>query len=233
MNKDAQLAARYLPIFHMDQTETIPMRAIGWTLARKTMQSPSFPKRKIPVEGKTAFTIEYACYWDYDIQHMYDLEHIWVMIGEDGHLLHAEGSFHGKYLNLWDEGMTDLGALAPHFDRVQAFCQPGKHAFLPAGNLFRLVPGWLESCTTEAGGPVLTGGPFEGVYQSTEEEDALSERYIREELAFVPSLRFVPGARDAVLMSWTELAAYIPGWIREECDRLRKKYTRPEEGETT
>ena len=67
---DAELAARYLPLFHFDRNETIPMRAIGWTVTRETVQSPSFPKRKIPVTGDTLLTIEYACYWDYDIQHM-------------------------------------------------------------------------------------------------------------------------------------------------------------------
>ena len=221
---DAELAARYLPIFHFDQKESMPLRAIGWTLARKTMQSPSFPKRKIPVEGRTVLTIEYACYWDYDIQHMYDLEHVWVMIGKDGDLLHAEGSFHGKYLNLWDPGMETLNALMPEENRVHAYSQPGKHAFLPAGNLVRLIPDWLESCTLDAGGPVLTGNPFESIYHSTAEEDALSIRYIREYLTFVPTLNFIRGGEAASLMPWCELSSRIPQWIAEECARLREYY---------
>ena len=219
--KDAALAARYLPIFHFDQAETIPLRAIGWTVAQKTVRSRSFPKRDIPVSGETAFTIEYACYWDYDIQHMYDLEHVWVMIGKDGKLIRAEGSFHGKYLNLWDRGMESIGALPPENERVHAFCQPGKHAFLPAGNLFRLVPGWRESCTSEAGGPVLTGGPFEGLYQSTKEEDDRSARYIREHLIFQPTLEFTTGGEDAVLLPWRELEQLIPDWVSAECARLK------------
>ena len=28
--------------------------------------------------------IEYAVYMDYDIQHLYELEHMWVAVGEDG-----------------------------------------------------------------------------------------------------------------------------------------------------
>ena len=220
---DEALALRYLPVFHFDLMETIPLRAIGWTVARETMQSGSFPKRKIPVEGETALTIEYACYWDYDIQHMYDLEHVWVMVDGSGNVLHAEGSFHGKYLNLWDEGMIGIGALPPADLHVHAFSQPGKHAFLPAGELFRIVPDWKECCLVHAGGPVLTGGPFEGIYQATPEEDTLSARYLRERLSFEPSLRFTPGGEQAVLMPWPELESLIPLWIREECLRLRKR----------
>ena len=221
---DAELAARYLPVFHFDEKETIPLRAVGWTLTRKSLQSPSFPKRMIPVEGNTVLTIEYACYWDYDIQHMYDLEHVWVMIGKDGNLLHAEGSFHGKYLNLWDPGMEILHAQAPEGNRVHAYSQPGKHAFLPAGELVRLVPSWLECCTLNAGGPVLTGGPFEQIYHSTAEEDALSVRYIREHLKFKPTLNFVRGGEAALLIPWPDLSSRIPRWVSEECARLRKYY---------
>ena len=221
---DAELAARYLPVFHFDRKETIPLRAVGWTAARETRRSASFPKREIPVPEGAALTVEYACYWDYDIQHMYDLEHVWVIIGPEGEVLRAEGSFHGKYLNLWDPDMARIGALPPENGRVHAFSQPGKHAFLPAGELFRLVPEWRESCLDHAGGPVLTGGPFEGIFRSAPEEDELSRRYIREKLTFDPTLEFVPGGEEAQLMPWEALAEKIPGWVREECGRLRRIY---------
>ena len=222
---DGELAAGYLPVIHFDLGETIPLRAIGWTVFRETARSASFPKRTVPVEGRTVLAIEYAFYWDYDIQHMYDLEHIWVMTDTAGQVLHAEGSFHGKYLNLWDPGMEKIGAIPPENGHVHAFCQPGKHAFLPAGELFRLVPGWRESCTSMAGGPVLTGGPFEGVWQSTPEEDRLSEAYLRETLAFEPTLSFRPGDLPAEMMPWTDLAEKIPSWIAAECGRLKRRAT--------
>ena len=220
---DRELTSQYLPIFHFDREETIPLRAVGWTIARTGRRSASFPKREIPV-AEGGLTIEYACYWDYDIQHMYDLEHVWVMLDRDGGVLRAEGSFHGKYLNLWDPEMGRIGALPPEKGRVHAFAQPGKHAFLPRGELTRLVPGWKESCRKEAGGPVLTGGPFEGRYQATAAEDERSRRYIREQLAFDPTLAFIPGGEKAALMPWEELAEQIPGWIRAECRRLRELY---------
>ena len=97
---EQELALRYAPIVHFDQNETIPLQAVGYTIAKATTRSQSFPKREIVVPQDAAFVIEYAYYWDYDIQHMYDLEHIWVTVSGDGQVMDAEGSFHGKYLKL-------------------------------------------------------------------------------------------------------------------------------------
>ena len=223
---DLELARAYLPIIHFDRAETIPLRAVGYTVFREGRRSESFPKRAVDVPPGAAFVIEYACYWDYDIQHMYDLEHIWVTVGPDGAPIHAEGSFHGKYLNLYDPG---LPGLPPEGRRVHAFCQPGKHAFLPEGRLFRLVPGWFECCNAESGGPVLVGGPFGGAYAPTPEEDERCARYIRARLAFEPTMDFSGGMpEDLRLMPWAEMAAWIPGRVAAECERLRAL----EEGET-
>ena len=97
---EQELALRYAPIVHFDQNETIPLQPVGYTIAKETTRSQSFPKREIVVPQDAAFVIEYAYYWDYDIQHMYDLEHIWVTVSVDGQVMDAEGSFHGKYLKL-------------------------------------------------------------------------------------------------------------------------------------
>ena len=157
---------------------------------------------------------------------MYDLEHIWVTVSGDGQVMDAEGSFHGKYLKLL---LPELpGALLPTQGHVHAFCQPGKHAFMPNGQLFRLLPDWYAACTTACGGPVLIGGCFNGVYQPTAQEDACSIRYLRENLSFKPTLHFTKTAEDFGVspryMPWTELYAEIPQRIRRECDRLLKLY---------
>lgn len=221
---NAELAARYLPIFCFDEAETIPLRAVGWTVFRETRRSDSFPKREVPVTFGAETAIEYACYWDYDIQHMYDLEHVWVYLDGENRVIRAEGSFHGKYLNLWAPGLEKAGATAPEEGRVFAFSQPGKHAMVPCGELCRLVPDWDRCCREHAGGPVLVGGPFEGIYSATEEEDRNSIRYIRENLCFVPTLRFRRGGEKALLLPWGELKEKIPEWVAAECGRLKKHY---------
>ena len=222
---------QYAPYIHFDEGETIFPRAVGYTVFQQTGPSLSFPGRVISVPQSALCVIEYAYYFDYDIEHMYDLEHIWVTVGKDGKAQAAEASFHGKYLVLLVEGLH--GAIEPTETHVHAFCQPGKHAFLPAGDLFRLVPRWNVCCMEEAGGPVLIGNPFNAVHSPTGKDlfvptardDAHSKRYIREKLAFKPTMRFRETVLDGRLyMPWETLFDCIPKWIGEECRRLNLLY---------
>ena len=214
---DHEIALKYAPIVHFDKNETIPLRAVGYTLARVSIPSPSFPKRNLIVGGGTALCIEYAYYWDYDIQHMYDLEHIWVSVGADGAPVGAEGSFHGGFIPMFVPGLSALTGT-----HVHACCQPGKHAFVALGDMFRALPRWKEACREDAGGDVLVGGPFEGVYAPTDDDNRLCRRYIREHLTFDATLEFTGEAPDNVAyMPWPELREKIPQWIAAECARLR------------
>ena len=215
---DRETALTYAPIVHFDHAETIPLRAVGYSVVRKSGQSPSF-RRELALPEDAAFIVEYAYYWDYDIQHMYDLEHIWVTVGRDGAVMSAQASFHGRFFMLWSPGLP----MARPLDgtHVHADCQPGKHAFLPDGQLFQLMCGWRESCLADAGGGVLVGWPFAGVYAPTERENELSEQYIRKRLTFEPTLRFDRSAPDNVpFMPWEEMYQAIPVWLRAELDRL-------------
>lgn len=219
---DEVLALRYAPILHMDEAETIPLQFIGYTVFHETSPSPSF-RRMVTLPEDALCVLEYAYYWDYDIQHMYDLEHIWVTVGPSGAVLSAQGSFHGKYLNLLVPELP--GGLPPSSGHIHAYCQPGKHAFAVDGQLFRLVPGWQGSCNSDCGGEVLVGGPFGGVYGKTAADDARCARYIREHLAFTPTLRFRAQTPDASLyLPWPALRDLIPRRIQDECARLRMLY---------
>lgn len=215
---DLRLALKYAPVIHFDRAETIPLKAVGYSVFREEMRSDSFPKRVITPD-LCGLVIEYALYWDFDIQHMYDLEHIWVYVAADGQVTRAEASFHGKYLTLWEPEM--LFARFPQETHVHAFCQPGKHAFLPDGQLFRLIPGWRECCEA-AGGPVLVGGPFAGAYQPSPEDDRRCEAHIQATYAFTPTLEFDGGAviPDDLLRPWETLKAEIPGRIAALCGEL-------------
>ena len=217
---DKQLALKYAPVIHFDVDETIPLKKVGYTIFREEMRSDSFPKRSVKPDGD-GLVIEYALFWDYDIQHMYDLEHIWVWVAADGSVTRAEASFHGKYLTLWE---PDLPFAQPLTEtHVHAYCQPGKHAFLPDEQLFRLIPGWKESCNVASGGEVLVGGPFAGAYEPTTEDDRRCTAYIREHFAFIPTLVFDEGSclSADLLCTWEALKAWIPGRILELCESIR------------
>ncbi len=218
---DKHLAVKYAPIIHYDRGETIPLTSVGYTIFREERRSDSFPKRAVKPDF-CGLVIEYALYWDYDIQHMYDLEHIWVWVGPDGFVKKAEGSFHGKYLTLWSPELPM--ARLPEANHVHAFCQPGKHAFLPDGELFRLVPDWQTCCNELAGGPVEVGGPFAGRYASEPVTDERCARYIRSRYAFMPTLDFDEGAvvPEDIICPWESLKAWIPSRIGELCASLPK-----------
>lgn len=217
---DKELALKYAPILHFDLDETIPLQKVGYTVFREERSSDSFPRRTVKPDF-CGLVIEYALFWDYDIQHMYDLEHIWVWVSPNGRVTKAEASFHGKYLTLWEPEMPF--AELPDKNHVHAYCQPGKHAFLPEGELFRLIPGWRESCNENAGGEVLVGGPFAGTYAPSDEDNLRCAAYIRENLAFTPTLAFDEGTiiPAEMLCSWEELKAWIPVRIEELCASLR------------
>src|SRR5205809_292705 len=91
------LAARYAPIILFDQREPFLPLAAGYTLFHIDAPSPSFP-RTITLcaadRPPAQLVIEYAIWWDWDIQHLYELEHAWVYVDATGHVIHAEASWH-------------------------------------------------------------------------------------------------------------------------------------------
>ena len=149
---------------------------------------------------------------------MYDLEHIWVNVDADGGVVSAEGSFHGGFLPIYMPGVS----LLTGGTHIHAYCQPGKHAFVASGDMFRAMPNWKECCRELAGGDVLVGGPFSGAYAPAEEDNQLCRWYLKTYLAFSATLEFIQNVPDpAVYMPWEDLKALIPQWIQTECDRLR------------
>src|SRR4051794_34441291 len=86
------LAARYAPIILFDLHEPFLPLAAGYTLFSADAPSPSF-SRAITLSGPdrppAQLAIEYAIWWDWDIQHLYELEHVWVYIDAAGQVAHA------------------------------------------------------------------------------------------------------------------------------------------------
>lgn len=214
----------YSPIFMLDEKEPFAIKAIGCTIFTKTKRSDSFPKREICVDADTKCVIEYAIWFDYDIQHLYELEHVWVYVGNDMRVRKVEGSFHGKYLNV-----EDLDTQKPNLVNAThplVYLQPGKHAVLADARLVRLVPEWKESCMEKAGEDgVACHEMFSGKIPKV--EDALQEKvrqYIKETYSFEPSLVFKPftPTRD-LFMSWEELKQSIPQRIMTQLEYIKQQ----------
>ncbi|MCA9837634.1 MAG: HAD-IA family hydrolase [Trueperaceae bacterium] len=218
MSEHFELAKRHAPILYFDKLEPFLPLAVGYTVFTASQASPSF-KRQIDLPENCTTAIEYAIWWDWDIQHLYELEHLWIYLDQSGHLLDAEGSFHGDFHKL--RGAND--ALITEESRLVAFSEPGKHAF--AGHLEQLenlVPLSTLSCGENAGsGDVLINHMFAGNIQATTLQKRLCKRYMKSH-AFTPSYdfsrRFDLGSIP--IIPWTRLKAFIPKRVNSWLEHL-------------
>ncbi len=198
---------RVAPILYMDRLEPFKPVRVGVTVFEATAPSPSFDRIVHVDPERIRFVVEYAIYWDYDIQHLYELEHVWIYVGRDGRIEGCEGSFHGRYLVglLRDRSnVTDDG-------RVILYSQPGKHAMSPLEEVFRLLPN-VESCCMEEAGKdgLLEPDMFRGEFKRGKLDDELSERHLRA-FAFRPSFEYVPHEwTPGIFVPWSELRREIP-----------------------
>ncbi len=215
---DFELASRYAPVLRFDRNEPFFPSVVGYTIFRQNGASPSFP-RKIRLESAVAFAIEYAIWWDWDIQHLYELEHIWVYVDGGGSIVDAEASWHGRFHQMRDE----TGRLPIDAGRLALYSEPGKHAFAPA-------PAWLlqrrsktlASCGARAGLMGLHVTPlFEGkIRENTPLNNRLVHTWL-ERRQFQPSFDFDKeyDLRSAAFVPWTHLFEWIPqrisAWLQE------------------
>ncbi len=205
---DRELAKRYVPHLRYDRREPFPLAGIGYTVNRSRAKSPSCRRILEPPESGTV--IEYAFYYDFDIQHLYDLEHSFVYLDEAGRIVGVESSFHGKFLNSMIRGVLEFEDSHPVL-----YVQPGKHAFFPAPEYFQLVIDRDRACREEAGKDGFLIAPmFEGRLFTHQGKDRRVEAYIREHFAFTPSWEFTeqsPDGRNAeeLLMPYGELDQMI------------------------
>lgn len=213
--EEMELVKRHLPLLYMDKKEPFSVIYIGYTVFDHRMSSDSSDRLIDPAEKHAAVCIEYAFYYDYDIQHLYDLEHLWIYLDEAEKVCGCECSFHGMYLNAMLPGTDILHGK----NRVHMYVQPGKHAFLPRPELFHLFPDFLEACAQKAGKDgILTPSFIPGMPEHSRKEDRKMERFLRERFSFSPSEEYIACEIKAQLITWEKLKGLIPERIREKMD---------------
>jgi putative hydrolase of the HAD superfamily len=210
---DLQIAARYAPRILFDEAEPFLPVVTGYTVFRAAGPSPSFP-RQVDQALKPAWSlaVEYAIWFDWDIQHLYELEHAWSYVDASGRLVWAEASWHGDYASL----LLANGEIARMGDRPLMYAQPGKHAFVPEEVCLRRVQHFvLTDPSRDAGdGGVLVKDMYAGQICPTPEDHQRAARYLRAR-AFTPTLQFnrpftLPAAE---LIPWPVLDRWIPARV--------------------
>ena len=221
------LALRHAPLLRMDVREPFLPAAFGYTLFRNEGDSPSFP-RHITLPPGAASAIEYAIWWDWDIGHLYELEHVWVYLSADDEVVVVEASWHGE----WNVLRATGGGPPLQDGRVIVHSEPGKHAFAQS-------PEWLlerrERTANACGKRAGTGGVhvtplYAGrIHERTVLNNQLVWTWL-ERQSFTPTWDFsqVVDLRDCVAVPWEALDAWIPGRVKYLLAQLEASIPLPE-----
>jgi FMN phosphatase YigB (HAD superfamily) len=217
IDPDRALALRHAPIVWFDDAEPFLPQAVGYAVLRQPTHSPTFERflhLRVPGGRTVAAVIEYALWTDWDIQHLYELEHVWSYVDGDGRLIHAEASWHGEWAPL-----VQGGHLSSEDERPIAWAQPGKHAMAPDPGAFTGVEAYRLLVTQEARPPARGGllvvPMMQGRLRRTARGDALARSYLHTR-TFEPTFRFGRrwDARDAPFEPADRLVDGIPARIR-------------------
>jgi glycerophosphoryl diester phosphodiesterase len=216
---DFILALKHAPRIRFDAKEPFLPSVVGYTVFRQSGQSRSFP-RMIELPPNASIAIEYAIWSDWEIQHLYELEHVWVYLDRDEQIMVAEGSWHGSYHPMVDED----GAVPMEDGKVVVYAEPGKHAFAPTpSRLIDRAPTTVESCGRNSGKMGVHVTPlFKGIiHDRTPLNDRLVHTYL-ERLAFEPTFAFsqVVDLSSVVFVPWDTLFHWIPARVKFWCGYL-------------
>lgn len=216
---DEALVARLAPQLMLDAREPYCPVAFGYSVFRCAGPSPS---SKFLVEPAGAVTVEYAIYYDWDIGHLYDLEHVWVHADAEGTIIRVEASAHGG------RRVMDAGGGNAEFrdGRPVVYVEAGKHAHWATPELITRADRQklCVECGLAAGFEgVHLGNPFaeRGDYRPGSEDHRLARLKMRHD-SFKPSHRYLPMTEPVPLMPWAELQAAIPRRVADEMARLRQ-----------
>lgn len=214
MDADALLAARHRPLFMMDEREPFLPLAAGYAVYRQEGQSLSSKFRIVPV---SACVVEYAIWYDWDIQHLYDLEHVWVHLDGNDQVVKVEASRHGSRRVM----LRPDRSLPVEQGRPVLYLEPGKHAHWADGEEMRSKSGDLIAamCGAFAGEQgIHLSNRFSGRGLIT--ATALQNRLARLQLkrwSFAPSWQFTRSSDqmgDYHVVPWTLLEAWIPARVQ-------------------
>jgi len=207
LGADLELARRYAPLVLFDAHEPFLPSVAGYTVFRSSDASPSFP-RYISLESPAVLVIEYALWWNWDIQHLYELEHVWVVVDAAGSVVAAEASQHGGF---------ERGPLLLNAGRPVLYAEPGKHALTSSRDrLLARRDGTERACGPRAGkAGVLVPPLFNGrIAAKSPLADQLARSFLRDR-AFVPAWDW--SVRVAVaelpLVPWPQLEDEIPALV--------------------
>lgn len=219
---DIALARRLAPVIRFADNEPFLPSHVGISVLTAAGRSPS-SRLEIGFEAGVSKVIEYAIWWDWDIQHLYELEHIWLKLGAGDQLVAVEASSHGGKFAMTgaDDGLPLEGG------RVTLVSTPGKHAFTATPEAqARTAELTSVSCQELAGRDgVLINDMFLPALTAVSAEDHRAVKRYLQARAFLPTFSFNQrfDLANAELMAWDDLAAWIPGRVTAVLAQVRQE----------
>lgn len=223
-HKEQALAARYAPVIRFDANEPFFPDAAGYTIFRADAASSSMHRQiqlRTPEHPDAALAIEYAIWWDWEIGHLYELEHVWVYVDQEGRPVGCEASWHGRFHTMReDEGLTWEG------EHPVIFSEPGKHAFAPSPEWYRPHHEPRRTPTNALAGcnGLIEPDIFKGVFTRNALVDTLVRTYLTP-YAFDPAWDFSRYFRfeSKQLVPWPALQSWIPGQVERYIEQLQRE----------
>lgn len=218
---DIALARRLAPVIRFCDNEPFLPSKVGISILSAAGRSPSSPL-DISFGPGVAKVIEYAIWWDWDVQHLYELEHIWLKLDAADQIIAVEASAHGGLLPM----TLQDGALPLEEGRVVLVSTPGKHAF--TATVDEQMPtrdATTVSCQELAGrGSLLINDMFRSSLSEVTPEDHRAVKRYLQARSFLPTFSFSQRVDLAGLetVSWSDLANWIPGRVKEVLAQVRQ-----------
>ncbi|MES0868501.1 HAD family hydrolase [Pseudovibrio sp. SCP19] len=215
---ELKLARKFAPVLRLDRSEPWRPTAIGFTVFAEAGKSPS---SKFEIAPKADRVIEYAIFWDYDIQHLYDLEHVWVHLNAEDQVISVEASQHGKRVE-----MKNGDALPLENGRVTLWAEPGKHAHFASRDTMKEREAHTRyECSLGAGlHGVHMGNPFSQEFGEVTPYEHRLARLQMQRLVLEPSygetLRWDCAEGD--LLPWARVESWIPERVKHLISDLRE-----------
>ncbi|WP_208990612.1 hypothetical protein [Pseudovibrio sp. Tun.PSC04-5.I4] len=208
--EDLVLARKFAPVLRLDRSEPWRPTAIGYTVSDRVSKSAS---SKFEITPRVGRVIEYAIFWDYDIQHLYDLEHVWVHLDMQDQVVAVEASQHGKRIEMLVNGDLPL-----ENGRVTLWAEPGKHAHFASRDAMKEREAHTRyECSLGAGlYGVHMGNPFSHEFGEITPYEHRLARLQAQRLSLEPSfgetIRWDCAEGD--LASWPTVQTWIPQRVK-------------------
>ncbi|GGA40479.1 HAD family hydrolase [Pelagibacterium lentulum] len=217
---DLALAVRLAPVIRFAANEPFLPSKVGITVLDAPGRSPSAPL-DVTFEHGVVRALEYAIWWDWDIQHLYELEHIWLKLDAEGAVVDVCASAHGKLVPM----RRSDGSLPVEDGRITLYSEPGKHAFHAESQSIIDRREQLTACCTAmtSAGHVLVNQMFKERLAAVTAEDHRAVRRHLQNRAFLPVFDFSKAFDLAQVecMSWPDLYTYIGPRVLQVLEQVR------------